>query len=536
MFRKYDLDDLGYKYNGVASKKNKTIKNGDWTIIDIPEDIKDKDAVNLVGDFIRRIVSLEIPTSLKCNLRCNYCYISDPRLKNINVKGDDVYNIMEAASNMFPGLSKNPEIRKSIPTNKYKEKAKVFLSPWGAEPFANLPTLNKMYDFAHTFYGKDNYQMTTSTNGTLSSDNVFKLIEKLIDDDAFQSVQVSLDGPKELQDYQRPTFDGKGSYDKIRSFCHKLIDLQRDRNLKYNLYTFCSTIHLVDDFFEENWINAGKFFSEPNTWHTSVSLPMRMSGEDLTNPDHINKFINAQKGMLELVKSRAEEGISIIDFYTAKLFGTYTCKSKNAYPYCSALNTQIAVDLDGNIYPCHGPITSPLYKPFLYIGNLFEKIISYKQLFRNYNYQFGILWSQGKCENCPLYKYCSGSICWSCPPHNLALTGEPSMDSPLKCIAYQESLKYWIAMAKIVFDDSINNVMDRIPKNWYNDIEIDFSKFKNQKFQNIIPQNIHYDMSYNGLIGKALDLYTSKTGDTHDYGYTRLKSEWWNYDDFINHC
>jgi len=528
MSNKYDLTILGFDYKGVASSnESKKINVDGWEITNIPDDSDIKYVEKFIREFISDIVAIEIPTSLVCNLRCNYCYISDPRMKNKDVDEKNVNQILELSSQMFPSLSKDKKIRQ-----RNNKKTKVYFSAWGAEPFTNTKTLNSLYEFGHEYYGKNEYEISLSTNGTILNDNVKKIISNIIDDNAFQSIQISLDGPEYLQNHQRPFLNKKGSFDAVKNFCSFLLDLQREKELKSRLYSFCSTIHLIDDNFSENWRNAAKFFSEPNTWHTALPvLPMRMSGEDLSNKNHINKFIYAQKEIFEVIKERAKQGVTVLDFYSNKIFGNISCRSKNAFPYCSALNTQIAVDIDGNLYPCHGPITSPLYKPFLYFGNLFEKTISYKQLMRNMNYQYGILWGLGKCEKCPLHVYGTGNICWSCPPHNLALTGEPSMDSPLKCVAYAESFKYWIAIAKMAFGEQH---LEHIPNNeWFNDIEVNYNEFKNKILVKNPHNNMHFDMNYNGIIDKALQRYEVEE-KYHNYGDKKYISSWWDFDNFKN--
>ncbi len=535
MHEKYDLTDIGYKYKGIASVKSKTLKLGPWTITDVPEDIDNDKVLSFVKNFLNNIVALEIPTSLVCNLRCRYCYIDDPRMKNKKVSSEQVTELLDTCSEIFPGLSKDEETRKTV------GRGKVYLSPWGAEPFMNIPTLEAMYEFGHKYYGKEKYVMSTSTNGTIWNKRAEMLFRNLIKDKAFSSIQVSLDGPKQLQDYARPTVDGKGTYDKIKEFTSHLNELAKELDIKRRLYTFCSTIHLIDDEFADNWIDAAEFFSEPGVWHTTLpTLPMRMSGEDMANDEHIKKFVDAQRRMLELVIRKAKEGITVVDFYTYKLFGNTSAHSRNAFPYCSALNSQIGVDFDGSLYPCHGPITSPEYKPFLWIGNVFDKVISYKLLFRNFSYQYGTLWTRGKCTTCPLYNFATGNVCWSCPAHNLAMTGEPSTDSILKCIAYTESFKYWIQIAKITLS---NPVLDDIPSPrtcpspdasslWFNDLpELDYSEFTNKKLDVIDPRS-HFEMEYDGMIANAVEKFDIMKRD--EAGYLQFVDNWWKFDNYFN--
>ena len=527
---KYDLNDIGYKYKGISSTKVTSIKSkSGWNIIDIPVDEDINKIEKFVEDFIGKIVAIELPTSLVCNLRCKYCYIDDPRMKNKIVSSDTITSILEKVKEYFPRFD---------PKN-VNEKDKVYFSPWGAEPFANISTLETVYEFAHEHYGKDKYILHTSTNGTISSKKIFDFLNNVYMDGALPSIQVSLDGPEYLQNKYRPSINDKiNSYEQVKKFCFALNDISKEHNIKNRLYSFCSTIHLVDDDFAKHWVDAADFFSEPNTWHTSLpSLPMRMSGEDMASPEHVERFVEAQKLIFELIKNKTKKNnIPIVDFYSYKLFGMLSTKTRNSFPYCSALNTQMGIDVDGNIYPCHGPITSPEYKPFLWLGNIFEKTISFKQLYRNLSYQYGTLWTKGKCKECPLNIFSLGNICWSCAPHNLAITGEPSMDSVIKCIAYEASFKYWIAIAKMCID---NPILNKIPENWYNDIilsEDDINAIKqNDKIQNPITKHkCHFDMNYDGLIEKAVERMALFNKCKQNCGYEKLTDSWWEFDNYLD--
>ena len=504
---KYDLPDLGCHYKGAATTASKELDIGPWHITNIPKDIDSSKAENDVKRFLNKICALEIPTSLKCNLRCKYCYIEDLRMKNKNVSKDIVLRILSESSKMFPGL-----LKQNVNKNK-----KAHFTAWGAEPFVNIDTLETMYEFAHEHYGKDNYKLGLSTNGTIWSKRIEQFFINAVKDNAVTDIQISLDGPPEVQNRNRPYINGKPSFQDVEKFTQNFELTMKDLNLKNKIHHFCSTIHLIDEDFDDVWIKAARFFSEPNKWWTSLpALPMRMSGEDMYGEDEINKFIRAQKLMLDLVKERAKEGILMVDFYTNKLFGNIQCKSKNAFPFCSAMNSQIGVDLDGCMYPCHGAITTPMYKPWLWFGNLFDKVISYTQMMRNIYYQFNS-WNRGKCTSCPLYHYSTGSVCWSCAPHNLSVTGEPTIDNLMKCKAYMESFPYWVEIAKMNID---NPILQEIP----GEVAIQASR----KLK-AVKDTMHFDRNFDGIIWASIRKIYGKDIPINKLHYT---DTWWNFDNF----
>ena len=508
---KYDLTDLGYVYKGAATVASKDMDVGQWHIIDIPKDINSKKVESDVSRWLNKICALEIPTSLKCNLRCKYCYIDDLRMKNKDVSKDVVTKILLESSKMFPGLMKQ----------NVTEKKKAYITAWGAEPFVNVSTLEAMYEFGHEYYGKDRYSLGLSTNGTIWTKKIEQLFINLIQDKAMKDIQISLDGPPKVQNKNRPYINGNPSFKDVEKFVHSFFSLMNDLKVENKIHHFCSTINLQDEDFDKMWIASAQFFSEPNQWYTSLPvLPMRMSGEDMFGEVEINRFINAQKQMFDLVKKRADEKILVVDFYTNKLFGNISCKSKNAFPFCSAMNTQIGVDIDGSIYPCHGAITTPTYKPWLWFGNLFNKTLSYSKLIRNLYYQFNN-WNRGKCSSCPIYHYSTGSVCWSCAPHNLAVSGEPTIDNIMKCKAYMESFPYWVKIAKMNID---NPVLDEIP--------IQVKKQAKNKLK-VMKDGVHFDRNYDGIIKGSVKKICDKEINIEKMWYS---DSWWNFDNFHEKC
>jgi len=516
---RYGLEDVGYFYKGAATNKSYSLKVNGWNIIDIPEDIPKERVESEISIFLDGIKALEIPTSLMCNLRCKYCYVDDPRMKNKVVPKEVVTRILEEVSKSLPHFDPNKERREN-------GKDKVHISPWGAEPFMNVSTLEAIYEFCNSAYGKNNYVMGTSTNGTIWSDRIAQLITNIVKDGALNELQISLDGPPEVQNRYRPHTDGKGSFNDIEKFYYNFSHLMGDLKVKDKKHHFCSTIHLQDPEFSKMWAMSAEFFSEPNKWWSSMpSLPMRMSGEDMYGMEEINRFIDAQRLTLEVVKERAKQGITIVDFYTSKLFCSIDCKSKNAFPFCSAMNSQIGIDLDGSMYPCHGAITTPKYKPFMWFGHLFDRTISYTAYKRNIHYQYGSIWNRAKCTSCPIYHFTTGNVCWSCGPHNLAVSGEPSFDNIFKCLAYIESYKYWVAIAKI----SVNNpILDEIPSAFLSEVvNID----SNRKLD-VMRKDMHFDRNYDGLIANAIrKVECCDCPNIEDMYYS---DEWWNFDDFID--
>jgi len=144
-------------------------------------------------DFRPHEVTL-FPTS-RCNLRCRYCY-ADAGKKNIDMPPD----VAKAAIDLVArnaGLLGNPKFAVGF--------------HGGGEPTLAWDLLTFAVDHAKKMSEKTglDVELFAATNGLLSPKQMEFMAKH------FTSVNVSLDGPKDIQDVNRPTAAGSGSYDAV---------------------------------------------------------------------------------------------------------------------------------------------------------------------------------------------------------------------------------------------------------------------------------------------------------------------------------
>ena len=396
----------------------------------------------------------------------------------------------------------------------------VYVSAWGAEPFADIESTKTFFQEFEKARGGKNLKFHCSTNGTILQDEVFSFLEHLIKNKMLTNLQVSLDGPAHIQNRNRPLAGGGPSYDRVIKFIDTVARIAGD----HRFVSFCSTINLDSDTFVQDWLDCIDFFGNPDTPFFRPVLPMRMSGEDI-NENNLDTFVEAiERGTERIGEIVERTGVGLVDFYTGKLFGNPSCRSHNAFCYCSALNTQVGIDIDGSIYPCHGPITTPWYKPWLWIGNVEERTISYRALMNALNAMYASQF-KGRCRSCPVYQYGADVVCWSCPPHNLAVSGEPCTDTIWKCIALQRTFKYFVRQA----DWSIkqNTTQPLIPRGtWYAG---EREPLRATKAPLVYKWEYHFDPNFDNNLAIAVGKFRNCTRcqDTFD-----LYDGWWQFDNF----
>ena len=159
------------------------------------------------------VKALCLHVSHDCNLRCKYCFAST---------GDfgTGRKIMppEVAIRAIDWVAKKSGKRHNIEVDFF-----------GGEPLMAMDTVKATVEYARAHekeWGK-HFRFTMTTNGVLLSDENIKYFNENMD-----NCVLSLDGRKEVNDRNRLTVNGKGSYDMIVPKFLKLIE-QRDKNKDY---------------------------------------------------------------------------------------------------------------------------------------------------------------------------------------------------------------------------------------------------------------------------------------------------------------
>ncbi len=147
----------------------------------------------------RKIDSITLQVTQKCNLRCSYCVYSE---------------------NSYPSQRSHSEKMMSFETAK---KAVDFyfmhsmdtkqpnISFYGGEPFLNEELIKQVVDYARRVFEGRNITFTTTTNATLLTDD---LIDYLAENKF--NLMISLDGPKSIHNQNRVfAANKKGSYDTV---------------------------------------------------------------------------------------------------------------------------------------------------------------------------------------------------------------------------------------------------------------------------------------------------------------------------------
>ncbi|MBU0595714.1 radical SAM protein, partial [Candidatus Bipolaricaulota bacterium] len=267
--------------------------------------LKLRHAVARVGS---EVLGLSILPTLRCNLRCVYCYED-----HLDLDMDE-----ETQSKLLAYVEKRLQANRGLS-----------VSWFGGEPLLRVDMIR---DLSKKLLGlcadnKASYEAQITTNGLLLTHSIAKELRDL----GVRFAQITLDGPQPIHDARRTLPSGAGSYARILSNVLEIADLLSLR-IRVNLdqETAHRTVELLDDL-------------EPVRDKVSIGFypvaPTRTACESGLECFSISEFAPFHQGIL---REAYDRGFQLVSGYALA-----------ATVYCGAyqLNTH-AVDPRGDVFSC----------------------------------------------------------------------------------------------------------------------------------------------------------------------------------------
>lgn len=198
-------------YKGAESDFQTLIKYG----IIIEDDVDEINYIKLKNQmliFQNNALNLTIAPTLGCNFRCSYCY--------------------EHKSNVSM-TTKTQEKTINFIHQRLKDVVSLRIWWFGGEPLLEKKTIEQMSKQVLSLCKKNgcNYTSAMVTNGyLLNKDTALKLRECEI-----STLQITLDGPKNIHDKRRYLINGKGSFDQIIRNLIDAVDIIPIINIRINI-------------------------------------------------------------------------------------------------------------------------------------------------------------------------------------------------------------------------------------------------------------------------------------------------------------
>lgn len=331
---------------------------------------------NLVPAFLERspvVKALCLHVAHDCNLACKYCFAGEGKYHGI--KGLMSEEVGKAAIDF---LIKHSGNRKNVEVDFF-----------GGEPLMNFEVIKKVVEYARSKEKEcnKNFRFTLTTNGVLLNDEIIDYINENM-----YNVVLSLDGRRKVNDYMRPTINGKSSYDMIMPKFKKLVEKRKEKQYyirgtftHYNLDFTEDVKHIVEEGFKEVSV-------EPVVAPNDMSYAIKE--EDV--PAIVKEYERLACYFLEQIKQH--QPFNFFHFMIDLEGGP--CVHKRLAG-CGSGTEYLAVTPEGDLYPCHQFVGIPEFK----MGDVQKGIekTDIRRQFEKCN-----VYSKEECSSCFAKFYCSG--------------------------------------------------------------------------------------------------------------------------------
>jgi uncharacterized protein len=318
--------------------------------------------------------SLCLIMATDCNLRCKYCFAHGGDYSKERKKMD--FAVARKAVDYLIEKSGN---RKDLA-----------ISFFGGEPLLNFGTIQRAVRYAREAASrrKKTVDFSITTNGTLLNDEMmsFFLAEGF-------SFIVSLDGPPDINDLYRVNRNGKGTYRRVVERLSRYSELYPDFKKKVTIRgTFPgespdlvrSLEHLVS-------LGFSSISLEPTTMATA---------EFAVSEEHLEPLLGEYDRVADFYARCLRNGKHFSFFHILQLF-EQVAEGPRRITQCGAGSGYLAIDPDGNIYPCHRIVANSKYLLGSVLGNTMNMPV--QTLFREASVPY-----KKKCRQCWARYICGG--------------------------------------------------------------------------------------------------------------------------------
>jgi uncharacterized protein len=291
--------------------------------------------------FIRALV---VNLCHDCNFRCSYCFANQGLYRKDRRLMD--WKTAKATVDFLVGRA-DPRMKKKT----------VRLELFGGEPLMNMPVIRKLVAYRDEVKEKTGYEigMSLPTNGLL-------LTEKNLDfcDKHHIGVQVSIDGPPEIQDRYRKLTGGEGSYEAIIGNVRRLIERRKRINARAtvgrnDVHLLAVAKHLIDE------VGFSSVFIAESTGVEGCS------GTASNTPADLREIHNQLFDVAGEYIHRARDGrVFNLNPFAHAVSRLWNPRIRT--DACGAGKGYLTVAVDGSLYPCMRFVDLKEY----YMGNVFD--------------------------------------------------------------------------------------------------------------------------------------------------------------------
>ncbi|MEL7564528.1 MAG: nif11-like peptide radical SAM maturase [Dehalobacterium sp.] len=321
------------------------------------------------------IINLSLFLTQSCNLNCIYCY------------GDGGgYGTGGSMDEKTAFQAVDWLIQQS---GKMK---KIHLGFFGGEPFLEFPLMKAVVEYAERRTGEVDKKVDfhCTTNATLLNDEQIAFIK-----DHNIAIMISIDGPREVHDAQRPYANGQGSYESIIPKIKKLL-VEAPETPGHAVIVGDTDPQMVKNALRE--IGFKKITMMPASQSLFNEEPDK-SKEERETRKFLQVLEQEAESWIQLIQSRDDQSLEDLKSRSGLYHGLISLLHHSKIHYaCGAGLGMVAASVTGDVYLCHRFVGIDNYK----IGNVFEKDLKREKYLKS------PVTHNEKCAACFARYYCAG--------------------------------------------------------------------------------------------------------------------------------
>lgn len=313
-------------------------------------------------------LTFTVLTTFACNLACKYCMQNPVRLEH----GTEA----DAAADDMNALSTAEFIKKVVGEYLPNE---ITLTYFGGEPLANIGAIETLHNLLkEALPAKTQLNQMAITNGVLVPRYIDRLCQIGI-----STLQITLDGPRQIHDARRVGTGGAGTFDKVVAGISAALDA--------GIFV---AIHTVIDSHNAPYIRElAQFLRQRfNNYLDRFAVNVGLASNPGWDSQHCALYISDSYAtameFVQAVESILDEGLQIIDFLISS-------------PCPRERDNEFIIAPDGGLYKC----ISAVGRDAFHIGNIQDTPLTIAHRSASL-INFGA--PVNECRHCPYLPYCNG--------------------------------------------------------------------------------------------------------------------------------
>ncbi len=352
----------------------------------------------------RELVVLQLVISGSCNLSCRYCYANQGAFNNKDAPAFmSLRTVRQAAELFFAHSAKG-----------------TFVHLLGGEPLLHPQLLSAVDTIVHeSAKASRQVALSATTNGTVLNGQIIVMLRK-----HSVRVSVSLDGPAEVHDVQRPTSSGRGSFAKAMEHLGQLWSELGPEFVSVRVTCTPYNLPFLRAFLHE----LRSAFRDIRVEFSPVVLP---SGLPLSlSRSNVDEFVSLQRELFNEELTRLNDPRLRRDEALQKLEHNRIYNRQPLLAKCEIGMNLITVAPNGFIYPCVGLLQDDTYAMGTVAQGGLSCPVSVISLYRQNN-----VVTRTGCQQCWAKYICAGG----CVAASRAVAGKELSTDATMCTLYQSA-------------------------------------------------------------------------------------------------